>query len=672
MIDDDEDAVDMTAAGPSVLTRKELQNSRSRLRNALQRDTAASEKRARSLASQLLYEAESSYNHKTHKDQMKSSAIINSIVGLSSKVLNSLDITPKVNVRTTNVRYNGGRPISCWTDFDSINIEIDAAVFDPDSIEQMTELVHIVKGLTYHEGGHILWTTSQETLCNQIGCTGKHALPTPNLVEKYIEELPLGFDFNTAIRTAWNMLEDQRMECLMVRLSPVMARYFTTIVAKYVIDPEHVGHAWPWVNARTYLPGQLRQMVRDAAERHEYAELIDSIDEVAMRYRNSNDFRVMHDAVIKMAELLTIWVSTNERVGEYDKHKWTSVYKVGKGDAPELEGQVTEKPTDKAADDKSNESGNASMDGSEGDETSDQDGSGEESGEQKAQSENTSTTNQEAGKGEGTTSTRDYLNNLVNDNISQTSVDEVSSFIGEINDSRNQMALPDNSTTKMDTVEVNASVGVKNRMLDVLDRLIVQVDPSWLFYQENGIIDPTTYLTREPGDTNFWSGMEGDNANGHDLAVSLLIDSSGSMDYRINNVSVIAMGIRKACEHYDIPCTITTFSDKVGLVAAGDQDVDFVKVEAGGGTQIMQAMMLLDQQRYGRAYHLVVILTDGEWSDTKDIRIWGTPTRHIMVVGVNVSHEIISNKGANSAITISDVNELAPLVTNALAGYFTN
>lgn len=636
----------------NVLTRKELQNSRSRLRNALQRDAAASEKRARSIAAQLLYQSDNAYINQRRTANMRSSAIINGVVGLSTKVLNSLNITPKINVRTNDIKYNNGRPVSCWTDFDSINIGIDANYFNPDNIDSMAELVHIVKGLTYHEGGHILYTTSQAHLCKTIGCSGRHDNVPLTILTEHMP-IPDFYTFDEYVRMAWNMLEDQRMECQMVVTSPVMQRYFTTIVAKYVIEKDDPGAAWPWIVARTYLPSRLRQMVRDAAEAHDAAHLISVINEVAMRYRNSTSFAEMHQAVMDMAQYLTVWTSSGGRVGNYDEHRFSRSDKSGDPNSPSLGEFDVEEPS----------AGNDPEDpGSEGGEKDSNDHDEDKSagtGDEKS-----------AGHGKDESSIRDYLNNLVNDNISQTSSNEVENFVSEINDRRSQMALTDETVKPMRDEFVKSSIDVKNGMLDVLDRLVVQVDPSWLFYQDDGVIDPAAYTMREPGDMNFWSGMNGDNANGHDLAVSLLLDSSGSMDGRITSVSVIAMGIRKACEHYDIPCTITTFSDDVRLVAAGDKDVGFVEMEAGGGTHIMEAMTLLDQQQYGKRNHLVVVLTDGEWSDTKDIRIWGKPTRHIMVVGVNVSHEIIASKGANTAITISNVNELAPLVTNALAGYF--
>jgi cobalamin biosynthesis protein CobT len=404
------------------------------------------------------------------------------------------------------------------------------------------------------------------------------------------------------------------------------------------------------------------------------AHLIPKMEAVISKYCNASDIATMHDAVVEMHEYLTEWLSSNGgTVAELDRHggmNWDE--QRSKGDLPPIPVTPDNDGDADKSEDPGNSGGNPGSDNAQTDESGKSDdgsktGDEDEQGDQSTKSDSTV---KSAGTEAGERSIPDQLRDLINENIASTNIAEVNEVMSEINTNRGMMAIRDDSIRAMSDSEIQSSQEVRNRMLDVLDRLIVQVDPSWVFYQEDGIIDPTAYLTREPGDMNFWSGMNGDKGNGHDLSVSLLIDASGSMANAIETVSIIAMGIRKACEHYDIPCTITTFCDQTRLVVAGDEECGFVKVEAGGGTAIFDSMTILDDQVYGNNNHLVVILTDGEWSDLKDVRIWGTPTRHIMIVGYGVDHEMITNKGANSAITISDINELAPLVTNSLAGYF--
>lgn len=642
---------EMKLIGNELLTKRELQNSRSRLRNWLNRDATNSEKRARDLALQLLHTAENGHHKKYLDNKKMSDAMIHSVSNLAGRVLSSMKINSRIVVSRTNASYSG-RAVSAYTDFDSIHINVDPESFNVDSIESISELVHVVKGLVYHEGGHIAWTFPQTSLCEKTGCSGNHVIDGTTYNSMYSMQ-------------AWNVLEDQRMEWCMIATSPVLSKYFTTIVAKYVIDPMNPGLAWPWLAGRTYLPERLRTAIRAEAMALEGADLIPKMESVILRYINATEVGVMHDAMIEMTLYLRDWLNLNKgRVNDLDRHSYLIANKERSKDDVKMPPQAMPSDGPEEGDDKVNGAPN-SRDNSSKKEDSDVDPNNDSGDSSKKEDATVKAGTEAADK-----SISEQLTEMIEQGITATSTDEVNEVMADINTSRSMIAVRDSSIRKMNSAEISGSQEIRNSMLDVLDRLIVQVDPSWMFYRENGVIDPTAYMTRDPGDMNFWSGMDGDKGNGHDLAVSLLIDSSGSMGNAIEAASMIAMGIRKACEHYDIPCTVTSFCDEVRLVAAGDEACDFVKIESGGGTMVFDAMTILDDQRYGKTRHLVVILTDGEWADLKDVRIWGVPTRHIMIVGYNIDHAIIANKGANSAITINNISDLAPLVTNALAGYF--
>jgi hypothetical protein len=140
---------------------------------------------------------------------------------------------------------------------------------------------------------------------------------------------------------------------------------------------------------------------------------------------------------------------------------------------------------------------------------------------------------------------------------------------------------------------------------------------------------------------------------------------------KMSEASISAMGIRKACDQLGIPCTLTTFNDDVYMMAEANKSVDYIRVEATGGTSIVNAMMALDDQRSGKTHHLVVILTDGEWLDVKDTRLWAQPTRSITIVGFgNNTSSYVSNKGADHWLVIEDLLELPNIVTDSLVQHF--
>ena len=668
-VDDSEFFEDEGEEETQLLTRKELTNSRSRLRNMINRDAANSEKRARQLASQLL--SQHTPDNTMYRERVRrQGAILSSLGAVSGKVLNSLGITPRVTVEQFICGPRGPQ-MNCYTDFVDVHIQINCDNLDLSNDDQIVDLVHTVKGFTYHEGGHIMWSTPPDYLCSLAGCNkGTHHQIDGNLIKPYLDPKVFNAVINkhvggSAFQQAWNILEDQRMESAMVVVSPIMGRYFSTLVAKYMYDPGKEEIAWPWIVGRTYLPRELRQMLRNAAEKHKHAALIPAMEEIIMTYRSSNDPKVMHSCVLRLAECLIVWLEGSEGLRNPDVHVTSFEYgKVGVNRnqiqaVPESPDFNLEKPEDSNTE----VTGDKGNDGEEVEEPDSSDNK---------DSDPPETDQSSAGDQSAEKTVKSYFDDIVSDNIAQMSHGDANNFLASINDNLRQVAPRDESITPMTPDEVKEVANIQNSMMDVLDRLIVQVDPSWMFYRENGVLDPTAFITREPGDMNFWSGMDGDKGNGHDLAVSLVVDTSGSMDHRIGRTSAVAMGIRKACEHYDIPCTITTFSDRVRLVVAGDEQVEHVKMGAGGGTHIFDALTILDDQRYGKRYHLVVIITDGEWSDIKDVRAWGDPGRHILIVGIDINHDLIAHKGGNSAVTIYNPSDLAPLVTNALAGYFIN
>lgn len=672
------------------LTRRELSYSRTKLRNAINRDSAASEKRAKNMAQALLQGNRHAINRINDKP---TDAMLSAVSKLSSNVLNSLNMTPVVYANSSETVSNG---VSCWTDYKDIHLELDTSKFDVKDLESMSLLVALVKGLIYHEGGHILFTSPLQAMCNVVCCGNNHSLIDSVVIEtnkhlisdeKYAELMGSesnGYELavmmgNLFSRMAWNVLEDQRMETAMVSVSPIMAKYFTSIVDKYLMDPSRRpnelgqinAEEWPWIIGRTYLPRSLRQESRNRAEQNKFAHIIPDMEKIVMRYRRSNDHREMHECIVEMSGYLALWTlgkgayldavipKTPNSVNAQTKTRPANPIPVPAVDDYELEKFEGSSGTGGKSDKDDKASGNSRM---ETDTASSNDDGGS-TDNKKRESEDRS-----AGDGDTDKSSTDSTDDS---GVSQiVTMNEVTEFVGMINDLMRMSAMPDPSIQPMESKHVKVSKDVTNGMLNVLDKLIVQVDPSWRFYQENGVIDPTAFITREPGDTDYWSGMDGIGSNGHDLAVSLLVDSSGSMDGDISQVSAISIGIKKACENYDIPCTITTFNQRVYMVADGESESDYVTVSAGGGTHIMEALQMLAEQRYDKSYHLVIILTDGEWTDVNDVRPWGDPRRHIMIVGLNVSANVISNKGANSSITIHKPEELAPLVTTALSGYF--
>lgn len=678
---------DDTPVVSNVFSRKDLVNSRARLRSQINRDQESANKRAQTMARALIEAG--NRDAKKDPDEDKSQALAYGISNLSAKVLASLKINIPMFFKQSRMN---GRRASARTDFKSITMTVNTAQFDMEDRDSVIDLMYMVKGLVYHEGGHNMWTLPfpklQEQAKPPVGTVARDIWPHETvgrpgiattfgeLILKYAPEMYpfIDKDLRTNIyklHEAWNMLEDQRMETAMCATSPIMAKYFTNIVLNIVIN-DNPETSWPYIAGRTYLPKAIRQHVRDLAEAHPHSVIIPEMNDVIMRYRESSKVAEMYECVLLFAELLELWHMGDKRNNSVDAHTFDGDYYhpdikgitelpiVPKPDNQELEvpkvdGTITIPSTDHPGEDAP--------------EVPEVNGSskGEDKIPEKKESGGSS-----AGAPNPTPSNdfKDEIQKVKKELREAITENEFKAFVSEVNESTHSSVKPDLSVVPMNPSQIKATDEVTNGMRNVLEHLVVQVDPNWVHYQEDGVLDPTAFIMRRPGDTDYWSGLNGDGANGHDLAVSLVLDTSGSMMNSTHKVSIAAVGIRKACDALGIPCTITTFNDDVFMVARADQEIGYPCVRATGGTSVLNAFRALADQRYGKKNHLTVVLTDGEWFDVEDMRPWSDPSRYFLLVGFGMDKSYLLNKGANQVVVVDEVNELPALVTGALIDYF--
>ena len=150
---------------------------------------------------------------------------------------------------TVHVVPNG--PAPAWSDGSAIYINLDQ--IDEIDIETLTQ----VNGLNYHELAHHLYTPRKGT----------------ELVKWVIE--------NNYFQ-AFNILEDQRIETLLVGRYPSIAPYLTATVARWLGSSEDVNGNYVCIRGRRYLPVEIRQAFRDEFA---FPELIPKIIDIVDEYR---------------------------------------------------------------------------------------------------------------------------------------------------------------------------------------------------------------------------------------------------------------------------------------------------------------------------------------------------------------------------------------------------
>ena len=143
-------------------------------------------------------------------------------------------------------------PAPAWSDGQSIT-------FNASEIEEMDlETLTQVNGLNYHELAHHLYTPRRGTT-----------------FIKWVLE-------NDYLESA-NMLEDQRIETLLVARYPSIAPYLTATVARWLSStPDEAIGNYMLVRGRRYLPIEIRQAFRDMFAK---PELVPVIADIVDQYR---------------------------------------------------------------------------------------------------------------------------------------------------------------------------------------------------------------------------------------------------------------------------------------------------------------------------------------------------------------------------------------------------
>lgn len=139
--------------------------------------------------------------------------------------------------------------------------------------------------------------------------------------------------------------------------------------------------------------------------------------------------------------------------------------------------------------------------------------------------------------------------------------------------------------------------------------------PAWVEEQRRGFVNVNRYVTRQPGEHNFFRAFVDSDLPGEDIAVSVLLDYSGSMESHVKRLAQAGYACKRACDLLNIPCTVVLWdSDATVLWDATETAENVPTIEDAGSTDPTIALADLDNQRYEKSKHVVLIMTDGSWS----------------------------------------------------------
>lgn len=553
---------------------------------------------------------------------------------------------------------------SAATDFVNIMLHI------PD-FQVSTDFLGDLRGLAYHEAGHIRKTVPYPALVEEVADARQ---TDPKALQASVKDsngAPLRVE---DLHRAWNMLEDQRMETSMVQDSKNLGRYYNVIVLTHVVN-EINDRIYCWLMAREHIDADVIESARELmVAAHGEAE-VERIEDVTWQYVEATDACVMWDAVVQLAVFLD---AHHVPAINFDIHEFEIVFG---GDGGSTLPEWVQDMLDGSATRRGNGAGMpGDGDGEEGDGDGDGDGGN-------TMGDDSKPTDDKPSKGDGGTGAgnkpgngfgqkvREALDRATEArNKDKNLLNDLRSYNEALHDTRNHTPLPRVPTSFINTAGADqAEAGRVNRSLRLqMEAARSEHAPSWQSGQRTGVLDVIRYKTRQPGDMEFFRNeAPGGDLHLPNLAVSVLLDGSGSMSSYVTKLGVAAYAVKTACDACSVPCTVSIFDSRAHLLwDAEDRPVNIPDAFCPlGGTDPTEALNVIDGQMHDKARHLVLIMTDGAWGgwQHKSLADYQYPNRDLVVLFWNCAPTGIQGLSNVPHARIDSLMEIPQIVRRYLS-----
>lgn len=469
------------------------------------------------------------------------------------------------------------------TDFDKVYWDyhlIPSALQDLDSEQEIA----LIQGIDFHEIGHVLFSPGPGTEL------GDYIFKSDNTVNQTSQHM--------THKMIWNILEDQRMEMLLVALYPSFIPYLTMSTKEFVINhkPDNA-HALLW--GRKYFPKSLREEFRNSYVNDWIVEDADTVAKVidewcrldscdnanfnkAMKILNSLHFtdKVMDD--IQKGNMPKIQCGISHFYPDSEGNQATP------GEFEDAQGKLTVLL-------------NADEDGV----------SGKKGG--------------KTGTGDHGATLEDLMKALSKFSDSLLGASDVrldiqglrKQFRREVEIQKSQLRAKQSSSTEMpvDAIIRQTSTSIA-QYLQELRHLLA---PTWQRRQPTGRINVRQYYDASPGNLDVFDTWNPGREEDASLETCILVDMSSSMSPYMKEVSELLWLTKRSMDLVDIPTTVIGFDTQCFKLYGREEKVASSKLKLFremGGTDPTEAFkearkVLLSSPAKHR---LLITITDGEWS----------------------------------------------------------
>jgi hypothetical protein len=520
---------------------------------------------------------------------------------------------------TCQLVHEGSLPFPAWTVGTKISFN-DPQLGPLDTAEDIVR----VTGLDYHELGHASFT--------------------PN-VQKGSDEFSLWLRSLRGVgQQAYNILEDQRTESMLVALFPSMRHYLTATFVEFIMgrsamdasgNPQPADHGSTFLlsHGRRYLGSDIRDAIRGMFVGD--AELADKIADVIDRYRVLNLNKPADRTIAKV--LIERWLDLVSRLPQQAQAS-VATYEHATCQHGASGTPNTEETTKQAAkanagvkqgrDDRDNmESNSGGQSGDDDDDAEDDDASkdwrsdaskdeGDEAGEPGGDGAgSTGGESTSHGSKELDTAIAAALNEILRDK-------DVAADVRNVQNAVNVVDQPEQITRKISFESQPNAEGVlaARAMGRRLQQIVEMQDPGWERRTSSGRMNIQRAITGRTDLDEMYDQWDPGNSDAASIEAVIIVDHSGSMQGHGTELSQAAWAMKASFDSINAPCSIYAYESNTRVVyqahdraAAGRVP----KIVPMGGTEasiaVQEAARRLGASK--RKKRLFLAMTDGQWYD---------------------------------------------------------
>lgn len=457
---------------------------------------------------------------------------------------------------------------------------------------------------------------------------------------------------------AFNALEDQRIETLMVGRFPSTVNWLTATVAQFILNtPEAIENAYPLLRGRRYLPLEIRQLAR---KHYRKQENVVALAEVIDEYRLllfPDDTERAKELIARFAELIQ-----GDNLADPNGHEERPFQGHESSDsrpAPKKEQERDRKNAEKQEKELDKEDTQSSSDDSDSDD-SDSDDSDSQSNSSSDDSDSSSDDSDSKGNGAGDSddddsdddsdskedsdSSSDFgdvtfdedsddddsdsdspyqADNLSrhagaggksetgnSEEVTDTLKEIIQSVTEELMDSLDKLSMQVTGKPLMGTVNAQAVsradyrsvsatadlVSVQRSFARELERLKANYDPSWLSEQRSGKLNAKRYMQGASVRTLFDKWQSGRDDVTAIEAVILLDRSSSMQGHNAKEAYKSLWAIKRSLDKVQASTTVYTFDSGTHLLYSADEKADTTIRDAGASGTTQPEVAILNAQ----------------------------------------------------------------------------